>query len=508
MSAMSAICALAFTCVACAQTREVPRWEPVDLSCKTAGEEPNPFSVPFSATASGPEGAELQLPGFFDGDGTWKIRFSAPELGDWKIRTHSAIAELDGREFSLRCIPNTNPRIHGGLRIDQDRPYHFVWEDGTRYFLSGYECDWLWALPVERMMPFLDALRAHGFNHVLVNAYAHDCSWRRGKTGPDDFGPPALYAWEGTNESPDFTRFNLAYWQHYDQMVRALCDRGMVAHILMKVYNKMVRWPPRNSPEEDLYFRWLIARYAAFPTVIWDFSKEAYNEKDQEYKIGRFQFIRQNDPYRRLLTVHDDKPFYDRGEDDPYVDFESDQQHSNWQQVIAAHRARRACPAVNVEYGYEHGPGGMEDKTYNVVQPPEEVLRRAWLIAMAGGYGAYYYTNTAWDVLIPEQIPPGYAYFRHFAEFFEGTHYWDLTPEDSLVQPGHCLARPGEEYVVYQEQAQPLTLAIEGARGPLAGEWFHPLSGQRVPVGPVSGGTVSLNPPWTDAPAALHLHAR
>ena len=118
-----------------------------------------------------------------------------------------------------------------------------------------------------------------------------------------------MYAWEGSNEQPDHSRFNLAYWQHYDRIIETLNRRGMIAHILIKVYNKMVNWP--SITEEDLFFRWLMARYAAFPNVHWDFSKEANNEKDLNYKRDRIAFLRQNDPYHRPITVHDDRQTYD-----------------------------------------------------------------------------------------------------------------------------------------------------------------------------------------------------
>ena len=75
------------------------------------------------------------------------------------------------------------------------------------------------------------------------------------------------FAWEGSNEKPDHSRFNLAYWQHYDRVIEALHQRGMIAHVMIKVYNKMVNWPAKGSAEDDLFFRWLIARYAAYPNV-------------------------------------------------------------------------------------------------------------------------------------------------------------------------------------------------------------------------------------------------
>ena len=80
--------------------------------------------------------------------------------------------------------------------------------------------------------------------------------------------------------------------------------------------------------------------------------------------------------------------------------------------------------------------------TYRVAQAPEEVCRRAWEVCLAGGYGAYYYTYTAWDIVRPDDSPPGYRYFRQLREFFEHTGYWRMEPSDALVSEGYCLAEP------------------------------------------------------------------
>ncbi|MFQ5809912.1 MAG: PA14 domain-containing protein, partial [Armatimonadota bacterium] len=490
---------------------DVPRWEPYDLAFASDTEHENPFTVRLVARANGPNGETLNVPGFYDGDDTWKVRFAPLSLGPWELKTESDNPKLDGKSATVECVANANESVHGGLLVDPDSPHHFVWEDGARYLLLAYECDWLWALDMDdpelpTLEPFLDKLAEHGFNHILLNAYAHDCGWRKGKTGPDDYGPPPMYAWLGSNEEPDHRQFNLEYWQHYDRMMRALYERGIVAHIMIKVYNKMVNWPRVAGAEDDLYFRWVIARYAAYPNVVWSFSKESHNERDVDYKLGRVRLIRETDPYRRLITTHDDDAAYRSGYYDNFLDFRTDQQHGNWREVILAQRQRREWPVFNSEYGYEHGPGGIEDKTYGVVQPPEEVIRRAWVVQMAGGYGAYYYTYTAWDVLRPEDTPPGYAYCKHLADFFEGTGYWAVEPTEDLVSDGYCLARPGEEYVVYLDEAKPFTLQVEAAQ-PLQAEWFQPLTGARQVADPMAAGTASLAPPadWGDGPVALHV---
>jgi hypothetical protein len=193
-----------------------------------------------TAKITDPDGRSFQQNGFYDGSGTWKIRVAPSIQGAWSLLTESDDPDLDGQSRSWVCIPNDNPRCHGGLGTDSENRHHFIFEDGTRYFLLGYECDWLWALDLPNeglptLEPFLDKLAGHGFNHIILNAYAHDTSWQEGRSGEDDYGPPALFAWEGSNATPDHQRFNLRYWHHYDRVIHALWERGIVSHIMIKV---------------------------------------------------------------------------------------------------------------------------------------------------------------------------------------------------------------------------------------------------------------------------------
>ena len=75
-----------------------------------------------------------------------------------------------------------------------------------------------------------------------------------------------------------------------------------------------------------MYFKWIVARYVAFPNIVWDFSKEAFYEKDLDYKIDRVKLIRANDPYGHMITIHDDFE-YDMGTFDELLDFHADQNH-------------------------------------------------------------------------------------------------------------------------------------------------------------------------------------
>ena len=88
--------------------------------------------------------------------------------------------------------------------------------------------------------------------------------------------------------------------------------------------------------------------------------------------------------------------------------------------------------------------------TYRVKQDWEEQLNRAWLVYLAGGYGVYYYSNTAWDVVKPDPEPPGMKRFQLLKVPCprSPTGVWHRTMNWRWV---YGPALPGEAYAVYVE---------------------------------------------------------
>ena len=443
----------------------------------------NPYDADLAGEFSGPGGAHMRVPGFYDGDGRWIIRFAPNREGEWQLRTVSSLAALDGKtENGIRCEPNRSPENHGGLRVDPAHPYHFVYEDGTRYFLLGYEADWLWAAdmqdPDRRLMrKLIDQMASRGFNHVMVNLYAYDTGWSKGREHQWDWGPAPVFPWEGTNEKPDHSRFNPQYFRIYDGMMSALRGKGIVAHIMLKVYNKQVNWPKPYSRDEERYFRYVTARYQAYSNVVWDFSKEAHNERDLSLQARLIELVRSTDAYHRLLTAHDDDVFYWTPELNRVLDFRTDQQHTFWPEMIAFDRALRRYPVLNSEFGYERPVDRFP--TYRVEHDWEEQLRRAWLVYLAGGYGVYYYHNTAWDVVKPDPEPPGMKRFQLLKETLAALPYWQMEPHNELAVGGPCLALPGEAYAVYAGK-DPVTINLTGMQAPekARAEWVDTWTGK------------------------------
>lgn len=469
----------------------------------------NPFDVALSAEFTGPSGARLTVPGFYDGDGNWKVRFSPTETGEWSMVTSSPVAALNGQKATLTCVPNRHPNIHGRLEVDPAHPYHFVYQDGTRYFLLGYEADWLWGaepLDPERklMRTLINQMANRGFNHVLVNMFAYDTSWSPGRAHKWDFGPSEIFPWEGTNEKPDHSRLNPKFFQIYDGMMDALQDKGIVAHIMLKVYNKKVNWPAKHSDDERKYFRYVVSRYQGYSNVVWDFAKESYNEKDEQLQSALMDYVRSLDAYKRLTTAHDDDLYTWTPSLNRNLDFRTDQQHSDWGEMIAFDRAIRAYPVVNSEFGYERGVDKMP--TYRIEHDWQEQLHRGWLVYMAGGYGVYYYHNTAWDVFKPEPEPPGMKPFQLIATTFSALPYWRMEPANHLAAGGPCLALRGETYLFYVKGTQLAAnlSELEGA-GALNAEWMNTWTGERVKVAVDKPQIAKFRKPeaFRDAPGLL-----
>jgi hypothetical protein len=512
----------------------IEQYHPHDFSF-TGQAAGNPFDLELRGEFTGPGGARITVPGFYAGANIWKIRFSPNLRGPWSMTTVSPVAALNGRtETDIECVPNTDSSIHGGLLVDPLNRHHFVFEDGTRYFLMGYEADWLWGAdmkdPERRVMHHLiGQMVARGFNHVLVNVYSHDTSWAKGHTNQWDYGPPELYVFEGSNENPDHSRLNTRFFDVYDGMMNALLDKGIVANVMLKVYNKLVKWPAPGSKDEERYFRYVTARYQAYPNILWDFSKEAYNEKDKNLEKNLIDLIRRTDGYHRLATAHDNDVFDWDAKLNSNLDFRTDQEHDYWKEMLLFDRKLRDWPVVNAELYYERGVDDLP--TYPVKQDWQDMIRGAYEVYLAGGYFVYYYSNTAWDLVKPDPEPPGMPAFQILQENLSSLPYWKMEPKPELAAGGPCLAIPGEVYAfLVQAPARlrqgPATSAVQrprrpagstreiainltGLRGKATARWINIWNGERAEENLDGPGVYQFNRPdsFGAAPALLIVRA-
>ena len=97
----------------------------------------NPFlEVSFDAVFS-QHSREVRVPGFYDGEGTYRVRFMPDTPGEWTFKTRSKTAALDGSTGTFTAVA---PRqgMHGPVAVANK--FHFAHADGTPYFPFGTTC--------------------------------------------------------------------------------------------------------------------------------------------------------------------------------------------------------------------------------------------------------------------------------------------------------------------------------------------------------------------------------
>jgi hypothetical protein len=124
---------------------EVPRYESVELTLEVDAQYSNPYDVrkiSLDAVFTSPDGKDMAIPGFWDGAGSWKIRFTPSQEGRW---TYS-ISVTDRRGPSLPHLGElivTSSDLHGWIQPGHlfDLAYsgrYFVHHDGTPFYGVGH----------------------------------------------------------------------------------------------------------------------------------------------------------------------------------------------------------------------------------------------------------------------------------------------------------------------------------------------------------------------------------
>ena len=463
----------------------------IDIRFQVEDAPPQPFDVKLSAVFEDEAGQQITVPGFYNGDSEYRIRFTPPSPGKWKYTTNSSTALVEKRgEISVQ--PAHEGR-KGGVVVDPQSARRFVYENGDGYYPIAFECDWLFALDAEnssdipQTRKFVDTLADNGFNQVVMNVFAYDVNWKKDeRLDPQyDYGSPSVFPFAGNNENPDFSTLNVEYFKRLDRVIDYLDQKGIVAHLMIYVWNKRVTWPDANSDADNRYFDYVVRRYQAYPNIVWDISKEAlgYGHTDVNYITDRIQRLRENDAFGRLVTVHD-YGYCRRFPEN--VDFVSVQlwQSELYSVMRDVFEKIPGKPILNIEHGgYERGPYEVFNGNYT---SPKVCLERAYQCVFAGTFPTHYWQGAAWNVVIPDinELPlpdqPKFKYYRHMREFVERYELDQLVAGDQKSNAGFCLHDNNELFVYYVPRECDyfgLRLPKEHRGKMMAVTWFDPLTG-------------------------------
>jgi len=317
----------------------------------------------------------VTVPGFYDGDGTYRVRFMPDTEGEWHFTTTSLTPELNGQTGSFTCTPAI-AGVHGPVHVAHR--HHFAHADGTPYFPFGTTC-YAWThQPLAMQAQTLATMAKTRFNKLRMGVFPKDY--------PYNVNEPLFDVYTRTADgSLDFDRPNPEAFRHFETQVGALMALGIEADII--IFHPYDRWGYSSmSAEQDFrYVAYLTARLAAYRNVWWSLANEydfLLDTKPMEQWDRYFHIIEENDPYRHLKSIHNGDVTMNFDHRKPWVDHVCIQ---NWD-VKRTQEWREAYgkPVINDEPEYE---GNLVQSWGSITA--EELVHRYWITLMRGGYAGH-----------------------------------------------------------------------------------------------------------------------
>lgn len=503
------------------------------------------------------------VPGFFAADGDaantgategnkWRVHFTPDATGEWtytaSFRTGNRIAiSMDanagtptgfhgaGGTFMVAASdkPDSDFRYHG--RLDYTGQHHFQFAGSGEYYLKAG------ADSPENFLGYseFDGTFDTGgiIDNFLHNYEPHIADWQPGDPvwGTDERGKGIIGAlnylasqnvnslyfitynidggdgadtWPWTDPTTRDT-FDISKLDQWEIVFSHMTARGIQLHFLTQETENDDKLGGNGDLNDirQLYYREMVARFAHHPVLQWNIGEENSNGPQQQKDFAAY--IRAQDAYNHPITIHSNynaAPFlYEGLFGDPNYEATSIQGDAiNYNQWAIEFRDESAAAGRPwAIYGDEQGPEVASNMS-NVDELRRDAL---WGNLMGGGAGVEWYFGyqddfgdvQSEDFRVAE---PLWQDSKHAVDFFQTyVPFWQMIPDNSLVDNGYALAQTGNIYVVYLPGGgtASLTLADSNVYDVF---WYNPRSGGSLQTGSVmqisGAGTQSLGRPPAD----------
>jgi len=476
----------------------VQQWGLQELILHSHRNYNNPFQDVKVAAVFGCSGQTVKVDGFYDGEGTWKVRLMPTQRGSCTFKTSSKDTALSGVTGRF-VVEAPSAGEHGPVQVA--KTYHFDYADGAPYFpLGTTSYNWLNRDP-ELQEHTLAALRQTGFTKLRFGLFP---KWYRfNRVDPPTFPFP-----RNAEGQFDFERFDPRFFANVEARIRELNAVGVQADVIL--FHPYDKWgfAKLDQAHNEAYLRYVVARLAAYSNVWWTMANE-YDLLPPRDWDRLTALVHASDPYGHPVGVHNFATWYDHKK--PSIDHVILQDGSpKAARTAAIARKRYHKPVVVDEYGYE----GNNSEPWGELTGPEEVSRH-WDITMAGAYASHGDTyvhpgGVLWWAAGGELDGESPARLAFLKLVMTSLPFQDMVPAPELVVNGTALAKPGEAYlfrVVWGEKA----LTIPPTQVRLAGaelfkvELIDPWRMKIYPLGYTESGDQAFKLPMV--PALLRITA-
>jgi hypothetical protein len=512
--------------------QRLKKWEVFEITLKSKKKYANPYAempvniqgdrllkVQFTGISGDAKGQSITVFGFWFGAQTWKVRFAPPATGTWEYLSASSDRGLNNAKGKIE-VANwneaekiANPTRRGLVQVMQTGPqagHFFQYADGTPFLWVG-DTWWNWTqkkIEFETFRTLVDDRSAKGFTvgqlFVPGNGWGGESSSMLDKT---------------------YSILDTAHMRKVEKMIAYANSKGITVWVHAWWARKDL--DQTAGPEKmKRWWQYLVDRLGAY-NVIWviggEYNMFNYGGLGIQFWEDLGQFIKDEDPYDRIVSGHNTPPGWDGGAEAPqwstaevfhnekWLDYNQSQVgHGRWYNemipdvVSDAHAKTPAKPIVVTEPWYEFVEGSAT---------PMDIRFGAWTAMMSGAAGHTYGGGHVWLAHVPESPAGGgpwplekgfdnntldYAGARsmsYFAQFFKTIEWWKLAPHPELLQEypdKYCIALPGDEYVVYLRWGGNVKVDLRPSSEGDTFEytWFDPATGKSLPAKTVKGGDV------------------
>ena len=524
---------LLLSLISCARTDNITTtlWEPVEFELNTDNNQRDPYWAPEITGTFYHDSDTIVINGFWYGENLYRLRFTPVYEGQWEFRITGS-----GKLLKKGTIHVSGPveGNHGFIRRDKKYPYHFIMDDGTRYFLFGttYYNMVLNAFAGERWKTAIDSAKIFGINKIRIFASS---------SGSSKTPYPWVSPYPNTGDSLDYRHINSEYWKALDRIVQYSFEKGMTVDLIMFGYGKETYSTPLLDKR---YAQYVLARYAAYPNVIWCLVNEwnyiyRDHKRDKPFWNSLGELVHAEDPYIefegqfRPLSIHQqtrpDFQFFNYewpvhaivqlGVRNGQVTVKDEWDNSNpefkpatrngdeWGNYSIALNLGHDMPVVNDEFGYIGEPQDRSEATGNDRSEWPAFTREKHRnvmsgIYLAGGYGSAgdknsYNDGSPYFSANWHSDPPEYHDIKVLTDFFRSgdIEYWKMKSVNEIIISGnrvYALGEKGRQYLIYSAAGNKISATIEPGEYQV---WvIDPITGLRTEQEKTRGGEINVDP--------------
>ncbi len=313
------------------------------------------------------------------------------------------------------------------VRVSKAHPTHFVNEkDEYLYVLN--KTAWAY-FACEYPEKVLENAKKHGANVIRV---CLEGTPYFAQLGYD------LWPWGGSRDTPDYTRFNEAYWEEVERRITLAGEHGVGIDLVLYFTLKPTE---TDIPVQKAYWDRAIRRLSKYSNLLtWEIMNEYVANESFQDSAGTY--FKENDPNQHMVCSSDgttenalwpEKDWMDlavvhtcTGNQEAY-DLES------WYLGIAQNVVQHHKPAFNNESGRE---------TRHKNDDPVHRRKQGWLFANSGAYWTWHSWDGCEGINDTTYFMNGWQYLPVMRRYYESIPFWELRPNyttsrvkgDDLVQ--------------------------------------------------------------------------